>query len=262
MYHPSLREIPVDKIQRAKYQPRQTFDPSALAELAESIKSSGLIQPIVVRPTVDDNYEIVAGERRWRASQLAGLHNVTCLVKNYSDEQAAAVSTIENVNRVDLNAIEEARAYQRLIDEFQYLHEEVAAVIGKSRTSVTNSLRLLQLDSRVQQLLIDKKLSEGHGKCLAVLPAATQYKIALQCAEKGWSVRKLEQEVKKLQQSTTAIHAEDPNIIEFEKLISEQMGAQVKLDPDLSTRSGWLKIRYFDNETLAGVLDKMGVKYE
>ncbi|CAN5285452.1 ParB/RepB/Spo0J family partition protein [soil metagenome] len=262
MYHSSLREIPVDKIQRAKYQPRQTFDASALAELAESIKSSGLIQPIVVRPLSDHNFEIVAGERRWRASQLAGLQNVTCLVKNYSDEQAAAVSTIENVNRVDLNPIEEARAYQRLIDEFQYLHEEVAAVIGKSRTSVTNSLRLLQLDNRVQQLLVEKKLSEGHGKCLVSLAASLQYKVALLCAEKGWSVRKLEQEVKKLQQPNSTIHAEDPNIIEFERLVSDQMGAQVKLDPDLSARSGWLKIRYFDNETLAGVLDKMGIKYE
>lgn len=261
MYQPSLREIPVDKIQRAKYQPRQIFDPTALAELAESIKSSGLIQPIVVRP-VADFYEIVAGERRWRASQLAGMQNITCIVKNYTDEQAAAVSTIENVNRIDLNAIEEAKAYQRLIDEFHYVHEEVAAVIGKSRASVTNSLRLLQLDVRVQQLLIDKKLSEGHGKCLAGLTAVMQYKVALSCVEKGWSVRKLEQEIKKIQQPTATIHAEDPNLIEFERLVSEQLGAQVKLDPDLSERSGWLKIRYFNNETLAGVLDKMGIKYE
>lgn len=259
---PILCELPIEKLKRGKYQPRRVFDEEALAELATSIKSAGLIQPIVVRPLKEDYFEIVAGERRWRAAQLAKLDVIPCLINHYSDEQTSAITIVENINRVDLNPIEEARAYQRLIDEFSYLHEEVAAIVGKSRVKITNSLRLLNLDAEVQNLLIEKKLSEGHGKILAGLTANLQYKIAMQCVEKSWSVRKLEQEIKKLQTQNSAIHASDPNVVALEKIISEQFGSEVKLDADASQRSGWLKIRYFDPETLAGLLDKMGVKYE
>src|SRR4029079_3847018 len=167
---PTLQQITIDRLSRGKYQPRQHFDPEKLQELADSIKSTDwLLQPIVVRPLSDGNYEIVAGERRWRAAQLAGLGEVSCLVFNYSDEQALQASIVENISRADLNPIEEAQAYQRLIDEFHYLHEEVAASVGKSRTAITNSLRLLKLDPRVQKFLIEGKLSEGHGKILASL---------------------------------------------------------------------------------------------
>ena len=199
-----LKQIAIDCLSRGKFQPRRVFAQAALQELADSIKSSGLIQPIVVRPIDEQHYEIVAGERRWRAAQLAGLDYVTCLVKSFNDEQTAAVSTIENVQREDLNPIEEAKAYQRLIDDFSYLHEEVAAMVGKSRARITNSLRLLRLDEAVQQLLIDGDLSEGHGKAIAGLSLPLQRELAMAAVKQGWSVRKLEQHVKQLSQQTGA----------------------------------------------------------
>src|SRR3990167_11095520 len=151
-----LQQISVDLLIHGRHQPRQSFDPIKLQELADSIKSTdGLLQPIVVRPDQNGKYEIIAGERRWRAVQLAGFTDVSCLVYPYSDEQALQAAIIENINRADLNPIEEAQAYQRLIDEFQYLHEEIAASIGKSRTVITNSLRLLKLEQRVQQMLMN-----------------------------------------------------------------------------------------------------------
>jgi len=175
----TLQQVAIDLLVRGRYQPRQHFDPEKLQELADSIKSTGgLLQPIVARPLPNGQYEIVAGERRWRAAQLAGLLDVSCLVCPYTDEQALQAAIVENISRADLNPIEEAKAYQRLIDEFQYLHEEVAASIGKSRTVITNSLRLLKLDPRVQTLLIEEKLSEGHGKILAGLDSHLQYELA------------------------------------------------------------------------------------
>jgi ParB family chromosome partitioning protein len=198
---PILQFLSIDLLVRGKYQPRRHFDSAQLQELAESIKTTGgLLQPIVVRPINSNQYEIVAGERRWRAAQLAGLNDVSCLVSHYTDEQALQASIIENISRADLNPIEEAQAYQRLIDEFQYLHDEVAAAVGKSRTSITNVLRLLKLDPRVQELLIHGKLSEGHGKILAGLPISAQFQLAELSIQKGWSVRKIEAEAKKLQQ--------------------------------------------------------------
>src|SRR6185312_1179687 len=198
---PSLQQLSVDQLIRGKYQPRQHFDAEQLQELAESIKTTGgLLQPIVVRPLANGHYEIVAGERRWRAAQLAELTEVSCLVSHYTDEQALQAAVIENINRTDLNPIEEAHAYQRLIDEFHYLHEEVAAAVGKSRTSITNVLRLLKLDERVQALIISDRLSEGHGKILAGVPTLHQYALAEQSIQKNWSVRKIEAEAKKLLQ--------------------------------------------------------------
>ena len=156
----TLQQISIDLLLRGQYQPRQHFDPEKLQELANSIKSTGgLLQPIVVRPLAHQKYEIVAGERRWRAAQLAGLEEISCLVYQYTDEQALQASIVENTSRAVLNPIEEAQAYQRLIDEFHYLHEEVAASVGKSRAAITNSLRLLKLEQRVQHLIISNPLS-------------------------------------------------------------------------------------------------------
>lgn len=259
----SLKQIPVDQLQRGQYQPRREFDPDTLAELAESIKSAGLIQPLVVRPLRKNLYEIIAGERRWRAAQLAQLDTVPCLVREFTDEQAAAVSTIENIQRQDLNPIEEAHAYLRLAEEFHYLHDEVAAIVGKSRTKVTNSIRLLKLDSRVQQFLIDNQLSAGHGKVIAGLPSDQQYRFAKLCIENAWSVRQIELEAKKPQFTIEddTPHT-DPNIARLERLVSDQFGAPVKLDADASRKGGWLKIRYYDNDTLSGLLDKIGIDYD
>ena len=256
-------ELPIDQLVRGQYQPRRHFDPAALNELAESIKSTGIIQPLVVRPIASHRYEIIAGERRWRAAQRVGLEAVPCLVRELTDQQAAAVTTIENIQRQDLNPMEEASAYSRLVMEFGYYHEEVASIVGKSRSAITNSLRFLALDSRIQRWLAEKKLNAGHGKVIAGLPEQDQVTWAMQCIDQGWSVHALEKAIKK-QQPTKTINSRnyDPDIVRLERVLSETLGAPVKFESRVGRRDGWLKIRYFDPETLAGLLDKMGIDYE
>ena len=261
---PTLQHISIDLLVRGKYQPRQHFDPEKLQELADSIKSTGgLLQPIVVRPSTAGRYEIVAGERRWRAAQLAQLGEVSCLVCDYTDEQALQAAIVENISRADLNPIEEAKAYQRLIDEFHYLHEEVAASVGKSRTVITNSLRLLKLDPRVQTLLINGLISEGHGKILASLAPHQQIELAQQCADKGWNVRKMEAEAKKLQQAT-ANHAgpySDANIKRLEHALSDHIGNRVQLEYE-ERGGGYVRIRFNNIDELEGHFDRIGFKKE
>jgi ParB family chromosome partitioning protein len=261
---PTLQHIGTDLLVRGKYQPRQHFDPEKLQELADSILSTGgLLQPIVARPLNNGHYEIVAGERRWRAAQLAGFSEVSCLVYDYTDEQALQASIIENINRADLNPIEEAKAYQRLIDEFHYLHEEIAASVGKSRTAITNALRLLKLDLRVQALLITKQISEGHGKILASLEPHHQVALALRAVEKNWNVRKMEAEAKKLQLAET----EDPhrysdvNMKRLETALSEHIGNRVQLEYE-NQGGGQIKIRFNNIDELEGHFDRIGFKYE
>lgn len=257
---PALQQISIDLLVRGKYQPRQHFDPEKLQELADSIKSTGgLLQPIVVRPHTNQQYEIVAGERRWRAAQLAGMNDVSCLVFPYTDEQALQAAIIENISRDDLNPIEEAQAYQRLIDEFQYLHEEVAASVGKSRTAITNSLRLLKLDPKVQDLLINKKLSEGHGKILASLTPAQQISLAERCVQKGWNVRKMELEAKKLQmQHINPIGKyDDTNIKRLEVALSEHIGNRVAIECE-ERGGGYVRIRFNNIDELEGHFDRIG----
>ena len=259
---PSLQLLSTDQLVRGEYQPRRHFDSAQLQELADSIKTTGgLLQPIVVRPK-NGKYEIVAGERRWRAAQLAGINEINCLISNYTDEQALQASIIENVSRADLNPIEEANAYQRLIDEFHYLHEEVAAAVGKSRVSITNTLRLLKLDPRVQALLISNQLSEGHGKILAVLPAASQFTLAEQCIQKGWSVRKTELEAKKSQATThTDSPYTDPNIKHLELALSDHVGNQVNIDCE-DRGGGFVKIKFNNIDELEGHFQRLGFKYD
>jgi len=260
---PLLQQISIDLLVRGKYQPRRHFDQGQLQELADSIKTmGGLLQPIVVRPLSNNKYEIVAGERRWRATQLAGLTEISCLVSHYTDEQALQAAIIENINRADLNPVEEAQAYQRLIDEFSYLHEEVAAAVGKSRTAITNALRLLKLDARVQELLISGSLSEGHGKIMAGLPEAQQFPLAQRCVEKGWSVRKIEQEAKKLQSpGNDAGIFSDPNVKQLETALSEHIGNQVKIDYE-DRGGGYVKIKFNNVDELEGHFDRLGFKPE
>jgi ParB family transcriptional regulator, chromosome partitioning protein len=260
---PTLQHISIDLLVRGKYQPRQHFDPEKLQELANSIKSiGGLLQPIVVRP-LNGKYEIVAGERRWRAAQLAGLAEVSCLIYDYTDEQALQASIIENISRADLNPIEEAQAYQRLIDEFHYLHEEVAASVGKSRTAVTNSLRLLKLDPRVQQLLITEQLTEGHGKILASLAPHVQIELAERCVQKGWNVRKMEAEAKKLQQVADPNEGaySDANIKHLEIALSEHIGNRVQIECE-DRGGGYVRIRFNNVDELEGHFEKIGFKYD
>ncbi|MDR3492851.1 MAG: ParB/RepB/Spo0J family partition protein [Gammaproteobacteria bacterium] len=263
MSKPLLQQLSLDQLVRGKYQPRRHFDAEQLQELAESIKTTnGLLQPIVVRPLKDGKFEIVAGERRWRAAQLAGLSLVSCLVSHYSDEQALQASIIENINRADLNPIEEAQAYQRLIDEFHYLHDEVAATVGKSRTKITNALRLLKLDKRVQDLLITGQLSEGHGKILAGLPLQLQLELAERILQKKWSVRKLETEAKKLQTHTnTESRYSDPNMKQLETALTNHVGNRVQIDCE-ERGGGYVKIRFNNVDELEGHFERIGFKYE
>ncbi len=253
-----LKLLPIDLLVRGEYQPRQIFDPIALNELADSIKANGIIQPIVVRPLDAQRFEIIAGERRWRAAQLAGLEYVPCLINDYSNEQAAAVTTIENVNRVNLNPIEEAKAYAKLVDEFGYMHEEVAAVVGKSRVAITNALRLLKLSTAVQVFIIDNKLTEGHGKILAGLLEAEQLTFANKCIEKGWSVRQLEQAIKNPQSSATSSDS-DPNLKALTRALSDHVGCRVSIGSIQG--KGELKIHFDNLDVLEGLFQKMGFAY-
>jgi len=257
---PQLQNIAVEKLCRGKYQSRVEFDHSALAELAESIRNTGLLQPIVVRPSQQSgHYEIIAGERRWRAAQRAQLQEVPCLVKNYSDEQAAEANAVENLLRVNLNPIEEARAYQRMIDDFGYCHEEIAAAICKSRVKITNTLRLLKLNEQVQELLILGKLTEGHGKVLASLSKSQQIAMAKQAIARSWSVRKLEREVKNILSSNDVYTSseEDPDVIRLERILTEQLGCQSQID--FSSGRGKLHIDFHNIDVLQGILAKLGV---
>lgn len=259
---PQLCQLGVDQLQRGRYQPRRDFDESALAELAASIRSSGLIQPIVVRQCTEHQYEIIAGERRWRAAQLAGLTTVPCLINDYSNEQAAAVTAIENLQRKNLNPIEEAESLQRLVDDFKYLHEEVAAVVGKSRSQVTNSLRLLRLEPQVQNWLIDGKLSEGHGKILAGLHKQDQLELAQRAVTQNWSVRYLEQQIKKIQTQPALTAAHQADIKRLERILSDHLGTKTRVETDISAQSGWISIQFYNNDTLAGLLEKIGIHTE
>lgn len=261
---PILQQIAIDLLVRGKYQPRQHFDADKLRELAASIQSTGgLLQPIVVRPTAGGKYEIVAGERRWRAAQMAGLSDVSCLVYPYSDEQALQASIIENISRADLNPIEEAQAYQRLIDEFNYLHEEVAASVGKSRVAVTNSLRLLKLDPKIQDWLRTGDLTEGHGKILAGLTREQQIELGTLCVSKGWNVRKMEAEAKKLQQASAlaANPYSDANTKHLEMALSEHIGNRVQLEYE-TKGGGYVRIRFNNIDELEGHFNKLGFQYE
>ena len=257
-----LIELPHEQLIAGQYQMRRQFDAQALEELAQSIKSTGLLQPIVVRALSADQYEIVAGERRWRACKLAGLQTVSCLLNDYTDEQVAAASAIENVNRVNLNPIEEAVAYKRLVDDFFYRHEEVASIVGKSRAKITNSLRLLKLAERVQTLLIDGVLSEGHGKLLSSLDIAEQCFFAEQCRQQAWSVRNLEKEIAAGGHANIKVKKtlanEDANLKRLAERLSLHVGCPVTiLHNEKQTR---LQIDCHNLDVLDGVLDKINFK--
>lgn len=252
-------QLRVTQLSRGRYQPRESFDPLALEELTQSIRTHGIIQPIIVRSISQDNFEIIAGERRWRAAQLAGLEEVPCLVRPCSDEEAAAIATLENVNRKDLNPIEEAQGYMRMHKEFGYTQEEIAAAIGKTRTAITNSLRLLKLHPTIQAWLKENQLTEGHGKTLAGLSERTQLLFAQKVIEKQWSVRQLENEIRNYQKPSITPEKQErnPNIAALENRIAAKIGCPSRVD--FSSGKGELKIQFYDLEVLQGILEKLGV---
>ena len=248
-----LTSIPIEKITRSKCQPRTNFDQEELHKLALSIKNNGLIQPIVVKP-IKDFYEIVAGERRWRAAQIAGLPTILCIIQNYSDLKAAQIAMIENTIRHDLNPIEEANSYRTFTEKFNLNHEEIANITGKSRSSITNSLRLLSLHKTTQEMLAQKHLSEGHGKIIASLPQEEQKIVSLKCYKLNWSVRQLESFIRKTK-NTKRQKIKDLNLCRLEQLLSQHCGTNINIHDKQG--KGFLKIKYNSYTSLNNILKKI-----
>ena len=252
----TLKQIPVEFLQRGEYQPRREFNADSLQELADSIASQGLIQPIVVREIAQNKYEIIAGERRWRAVQLAGLDTIPAMVREISDQATIAMALIENIQREDLNAIEESQALIRLQDEFNLTQQQVAQAVGKSRSAVTNLMRLATLQPLVQQQLERGDIELGHAKCLLALEGETQIVAARTVASEGLTVRQTEVLVKKLQSPDTgkkSIATPNQDIVNLQTELSEKLGAAVKIQHG-SRGSGKLIIRYNSVDELDGIL--------
>jgi ParB family chromosome partitioning protein len=255
-----LIELDIDRIQRGKYQPRKYFDQESLQELADSIRSQGIVQPVVVRPE-GDHFELVAGERRWRAAQLAGLQKVPAVIRELDARSAAAIALIENIQREDLNPLEEAHAFLRLIEEFDLTHQQVADSVGRSRAAVSNLLRLLDLADPVKQQVNQGLLDMGHARALLALIRHDQIEVARLVVNRGLSVRETELLVKKtLAQQTGARKAQptavDPDIQRLENNLSEKLGAAVKIKPG-KKGSGQLVIHFHSSAELDGILEHL-----
>tara|TARA_R110002049_G_scaffold252264_1_gene427084 strand:+ start:217546 stop:218433 length:888 start_codon:yes stop_codon:yes gene_type:complete len=255
-----LDYIPVDLVDRSPYQPRQTMTEEGLTELADSIRSQGLIQPIVVRKTAN-RYELIAGERRWRAAQKAGLNEIPAVIKEVNDESAAAMALVENLQREDLNPIEEAYAIANLTRTFDWTHQEVAEVLGKARATVSNMLRLLELSSEVRELMKQNKLSMGHARALLSLPAGQQSQMALTIVAKNLTVRQTEDAIRKITNTDTKpvkSAKKDPNIQNLENMIADTLGAAVVIRQSANAKKGRIEIQYNDLDELDGILRKIG----
>lgn len=250
-----LVKLPIEKLQPGKYQPRKDMSPDALEELASSIKSQGIIQPIVVRPIGEDNFEIIAGERRWRASQIAELDLVPCIIKDVPDEAAVAIALIENIQREDLNAMEEAIALQRLQDEFELTHQEVADAVGKSRTSVTNYLRLNKLEIDVKTLMEHGDLEFGHAKVLLALSGDEQIIAARKVVAKELTVRETEKLVNVITEGEKpkAEKSQDPDVKLLEQQLIEKLGAKVEISYNRKGK-GKMTISYSSLDELDGII--------
>ncbi|MER2494244.1 ParB/RepB/Spo0J family partition protein [Catenovulum sediminis] len=253
-----LRKIPVEFLKPGKYQPRKDMSPEALDELASSIRAQGVIQPIVVRQTGENEYEIIAGERRWRACQLAKLDVIPCLVKEIPDEAAVAIALIENIQREDLNAMEEAVALERLMTEFALTHQQVADAVGKSRTAVTNLLRLNGLQSEVKTLLEHGDIEMGHARTLLALEGEQQIEAGRVVAAKGLTVRETEKLVNKLLQGPVEKPEKkvDPDIEALQNELSERIGSAVSISHNRSGK-GKMVINFANLDTLEGIVERL-----
>ena len=259
-----LTQLPVSALTAGRFQPRTQWDEAGLAELADSIRSQGLIQPIVVRPVGVGQYEIIAGERRWRAAKLASLTHVPTLVRQLDDQSALAIALIENIQRENLSAIEEARAIRQLADSFSLTHEQLAKTLGRSREAVSNLLRLLKLELSVQESVLDGQLSAGHALCLVALPEAEQQRLAQQAMSLQWSVRELEQVVRQLTQPLP--EREEP-LVKTESEPNEQWQVwQARLNQSLAMPvklsikakgNGKLEISFSDEQGLMQLIEKL-----
>ena len=260
-----LTKLPLDLLQRGRYQPRIDMRPETLSELADSIKAQGVVQPIVVRPLEppvngeSQRYEIIAGERRWRAAQMAGLSEIPAVIRHIPDEAAIAVALIENIQRENLNPLEEARALERLVSEFGLTHQEVAQAVGRSRAGVSNLLRLLELTAEVGELLEKRTLEMGHARALLGLTERRQQtEVALLVARKGLSVRETEALVRRLQAPHGPVAPDgsverDPNVTRLEQELAEKLGARVAIQAGRGGR-GKLVVSYNSLDELDGIL--------
>jgi ParB family chromosome partitioning protein len=256
----TLATLPLEALQPGRYQPRTRIDPEALGELAESIKAQGVMQPILARPLGAGRYEIVAGERRWRAARLAGLASVPALVREVPDRNALAIALIENLQREDLNPLEAAAGVKRLIEEFGLTHAQAAEALGRSRAAITNALRLLDLAPPVQELMREGKLDMGHARPLLALPALRQIEIARAAVTKGLSVRQVEALVARLsRRPVTAGHAKvDRDVARLEEEWSQRLGTTVRIQTATRPGSGRLVIHYASLDQLDVLLRRLG----
>ena len=252
----TLKELAVDLIQRGKYQPRRDMEPESLQELADSIKVQGVMQPIVVRPISDRKYEIIAGERRWRATQLAGLDTIPAVIRDVPDEAAIAMALIENIQREDLNPIEEAASLQRLQQEFDLTQQEVADAVGKSRSTVTNLLRLMSLQEDVRRLVEHGDLEMGHARALLALEGGDQSHAAAQVVGKGMSVRQTEALVRNMlaaKDKPPQKKSLDPNIRHLQDDLAQRLGTRVQIQHSAKGK-GKLVLNYSSLDELDGIL--------
>ncbi len=259
-----LRRLPIDQLQPGKYQPRREMDEAKLAELSESIKAQGVIQPILVRQVEGGKHEIIAGERRWRASKLAGLDDVPVVVRELEDRTVIAMALIENIQREDLNPLEEAQALARLVSEFSLTHAEAAQAVGRSRAAVSNLLRLIDLPIGVRVLLESRRLEMGHARALLTLAPELATKLAQDAADQGWSVREVEHraqqfaagKVPNARNAKPKPTAPQADIASLETELSESLGTKVAISHGRGGK-GKLVIHYTDLDTLEGVLERL-----
>ena len=259
----STLSISINKIKSDKDQPRKSFDSEKIAELTESIKTHGIIQPLILRKIDNDQYIIVAGERRWRAAKIAGLKEVPAIIMDLTENEILEISLIENIQRQDLNPIEEARAYKKLIDDFKMTHEELSKRIGKSRTSITNTMRLINLDDRVQQYIIEGVISEGHGRALlGIKDFKIQYELAQQVIDEKLSVRELEKIIRKIiepnnKNSSSRKQELNPYYKEIKNQLQNYFGTKVNISN--KNNKGKIEIEYYSEDDLQRILDIINI---
>ncbi len=255
-----LRQLAITAITPSRFQPRRHFDGDKLEELAASIRTQGVIEPLIVRAIKAGQFELIAGERRWRAAQLAGLDEVPALVRVIDDRAAIAIALIENIQREDLSPLEEAQALARLIEEFDLTHQQTADTVGRSRASVSNLLRLLELPTEIRALLDERALEMGHARALLTLPAARAVALAREAVAQGWSVRQLEQAARGGDKPTATVAGKpqkrDANIESLESELAGRLGARVAIDHGRGGR-GKIVIRYHSLDELDGILEKI-----
>ena len=253
-----LHHLPLDLIRPGRYQPRSVFDEEKLAELADSIRAQGVVQPVVVRPVGDGEYELIAGERRWRAAQIAGIDDIPAVVRDVPDEVSVAMALIENIQREDLNPLEEATALRRLIDDFQMTHQEAADAVGRSRAAVSNLLRLLELMQEVKDMIDMRLIEMGHARALLSLDDDLQVQAAREVVRKSLSVRDTENLARRLQQSKKKKGSRrvDPDILSLQNRLGETLGARVRIQHQASGK-GKLVISYNNSDEFEGILDRL-----